>query len=147
MEQQTADALAQQAEMQAQMEAMQGMGAGIAIFYLLVLGFFGACAWKLFTKAGQPGWAAIVPIYNIIIMLKIVGRPTWWIVLFVIPFVSLIPAVLLPLDLAKSFGKSTGFGVGLILLGFIFMPILAFGSAKYVGPSAGGGSAPAPVAA
>ena len=94
--------------------------------------------WKVFTKAGQPGWASIIPIYNLYIWCKIVGRPAWWIILMLIPFVNFIICIILCIDLAKSFGKGAGFGIGLALLGIIFFPILGFGSAQYQGPSAGG---------
>ena len=90
--------------------------------------------WKIFTKAGQPGWASIIPFYNLYIMLKIVGRPGWWLILFFIPFVNLVVGIMLSLDTAKAFGKDTLFAIGLILLGPIFYPILAFGDARYVGP-------------
>ncbi len=105
--------------------------------------FVFASLWKVFTKAGQPGWAALIPIYNFIVLLKIVGRPIWWIVLFLVPIVNIVVLFIIYIDLAKSFGKSAGFGVGLILLGFIFLPILAWGSATYRGPAAG---TPAPSA-
>jgi len=94
--------------------------------------------WKIFTKAGQPGWASIIPIYNIYVWCKIVGRPWWWLLLMLIPFVNFIICIILCIDLAKSFGKGVGFGIGLALLGFIFFPILGFGSAQYQGPAAGG---------
>jgi Family of unknown function (DUF5684) len=94
--------------------------------------------WKVFTKAGHPGWASIIPIYNLYIWCKIVGRPAWWIILMLIPFVNFIICIILCIDLAKSFGKGAGFGIGLVLLGIIFFPILGFGSAQYQGPSAGG---------
>ncbi|HEY6155505.1 MAG TPA: DUF5684 domain-containing protein [Candidatus Udaeobacter sp.] len=96
-----------------------------------------AAWWKVFTKAGQPGWACIIPIYNIYIWCKIVGRPAWWILLLLIPFVNFVICIILCIDLAKSFGKGAGFGIGLLLLGIIFFPILGFGSAQYQGPSAG----------
>jgi hypothetical protein len=99
--------------------------------------------WKVFTKAGQPGWASIIPIYNIYIWCKIVGRPGWWVILLFIPLVNFIIAIILCIDLAKSFGKGVGFGLGLAFLGFIFWPILGFGSAQYQGPSAGGTAQPA----
>ena len=102
----------------------------LAVVVLVVVGF-----WKTFAKAGKPGWAAIVPIYNIIILLEIVGRPLWWIVLFIIPVVSIVAAIIVALDVAKSFGKSTGFGIGLAFLPMIFYPILGFGSATYLGPA------------
>lgn len=95
-------------------------------------------AWKVFEKAGKPGWAAIIPIYNAIVLLEIVGRPIWWIILLLIPCVNIIISLIISIDLAKSFGKSEVFGVGLWLLGFIFIPMLGFGSDRYVGPSAAG---------
>lgn len=88
--------------------------------------------WKVFEKAGKPGWAAIVPIYNLVILLEIVRKPIWWIILLLIPFVNLIVIIILYIELAKVFGQGGGFAVGLILLGIIFIPILAFGDAKYV---------------
>jgi uncharacterized protein DUF5684 len=93
-----------------------------------------AAMWKIFSKAGQPGWAAIIPIYNLIVWCKIVGRPIWWILLLLICFP--IFYIILCIDLAKSFGKGVGFAIGLILLSIIFFPILGFGSATYQGPSA-----------
>jgi hypothetical protein len=92
--------------------------------------------WQIFTKAGQPGWAAIVPFYNIYVLLKIVGRPGWWLVMFIIPIVGLVFLIIIAVDLAKSFGKDGGFAVLLILLPFIGYPILAFGDARYLGPAA-----------
>ena len=88
--------------------------------------------WKVFTKAGKPGWASIVPIYNAIVLLEIAGKPAWWIVLLIIPGVNLIFIFIVSIDLAKNFGKGTGFGVGLALLGVIFYPILGFGDARYM---------------
>jgi len=92
--------------------------------------------WKVFTKAGQPGWASIIPIYNLYVWCKIVGRPWWWILLMLIPLVNFIILIILCIDMAKSFGKGAGFGIGLALLGIIFWPILGFGSAQYQGPAA-----------
>ncbi len=91
--------------------------------------------WKVFEKAGKPGWAAIIPIYNIIVLLEIVGKPLWWIILFLIPLVNIIFGIWATNLLSKSFGKNEGFTVGLIFLPFIFYPILGFGSAKYEGPA------------
>lgn len=125
------------------MDSDVAIGGGLAVFgglfmmfwFALVLVLF-AAMWKVFTKAGQPGWACIVPIYNIIVLLKIVGRPTWWLILVVIPLVNFVVGILLCIDLAKSFGQGTGFGIGLLLLAPIFYPILGFGGARYVGPAA-----------
>ena len=106
-----------------------------SVIWLAVVVVIIAANWKIFTKAGKPGWASIIPIYNIIVFLEIIGRPAWWIILAIIPGVNLIFGILVSLDLAKSFGKSTGFAIGLILLGPIFLLILAFGDAEYQGPA------------
>jgi hypothetical protein len=113
-----------------------GMGFFGGLITLAIIVFFVAVGWKIFAKAGKPGWASIVPIYNYIVLLEIVGRPIWWIVLMFVPIVNFVILFILCIDLAKSFGKGTGFGVGLIFLGFIFAPILAFGDATYRGPQA-----------
>src|SRR5438309_11017703 len=104
---------------------------GLLIALLLIVAM-----WKVFTKAGQPGWASIIPIYNLYIWCKIVGRPGWWIILMLIPFVNIIVGIVLCIDMAKSFGKGPGFGIGLAFLGIIFLPILGFGSAQYHGAAA-----------
>jgi hypothetical protein len=99
--------------------------------------FIIAAMWRIFTKAGKPGWAAIIPIYNLYVLLKITGRPGWWLVLFIIPFVNFVMSIILALDVAKSFGKSGVFGIfGLWIFSFVGYPILGFGSATYQGPAA-----------
>ncbi len=111
-----------------------GGAAGFGVFavvYLAILVLIIAALWKIFVKAGEPGWAAIVPIYNFIVILKIVRRPLWWILLFLIPFVNLVIAFIVAFDLAKVFGKGAGFALGLIFLAPIFYPILAWGDARY----------------
>lgn len=106
---------------------------------LLILGVIIIISfWRIFTKAGKPGWAAIIPIYNLIVLLEIVGKPVWWFLLFFIPCVNIIFLVWTYNLLSKSFGQSEGFTVGLILLGFIFFPILAFGNYPYLGPAGAG---------
>ena len=112
--------------------AAAGMGMGLMLFWLALVVVLVASWWKMFEKAGQPGWAAIVPIYNLYILLKVAGRPGWWLVLAFIPFVNLI-LVIVPFDVARRFGKGVGFGVGLLFLGIVFYPILAFGDAQYQG--------------
>ncbi|MBI4481026.1 MAG: signal peptidase I [Acidobacteria bacterium] len=87
--------------------------------------------WKVFTKAGKPGWACIVPIYNVIVLLEIAGKPLWWILLMIIPLVNIVIAILLAIEVAKKFGQSAGFGLGLAFLPFIFYPVLGYGSARY----------------
>lgn len=102
----------------------------LAILVLVIAGM-----WKVFTKAGQPGWAAIIPIFNLFILLKIVGRPWWWLVLMFIPIVNIVILAILSMDVAKSFGKGLLFAVGLFFLSPIFYCILGFGSAQYQGPA------------
>lgn len=116
------------------------MGVGLLVGELVaVLGivvFLIAGYWKMYAKAGQPGWAAIVPFYNIYVLIKMVGRPGWWLAMFFVPGANVVFAILLMIDLAKAFGKGGGFAVLLILLPIVGVPILAFGDARYVGPVA-----------
>ena len=100
----------------------------LVVIIAIVAGF-----WKVFTKAGKPSWAAIVPIYNIVVLLEIAGKPLWWIVLFLIPVVNIVMGIIVSIAVARNFGKSDAFGIGLGLLGPIFYPILGFGSAEYQG--------------
>jgi hypothetical protein len=103
-------------------------GIWLALFGVMFVGL-----WKTFEKMGKPGWMGIVPVYNIIVTLEIVRQPLWWLALF-IPPVTPVGAVLVGIEVAKCFRKDTAFGVGLGLLGFVFYPILGFGSAQFVGP-------------
>jgi hypothetical protein len=111
----------------------------ILMIELVFIIFYAICGWKIFEKAGKPGWAAIIPIYNYIVLLEIVGKPWWWIFLLFIPFAGIVFAIMVIHQASLSFGKDSGFTLGLIFLGFIFIPILAFGDATYQGP---GGRAP-----
>ncbi len=126
--------LLSQASALLQQGADQGMSVVSSVIIVIVAVVILVAWWKIFTKAGKPGWAAIIPIYNVIVLLQVVGRPIWWIFLFLIPVVNIIIEIIVILDLAKSFGKGTGFGIGLILLNPIFALILAFGEAEYKGP-------------
>lgn len=107
------------------------MGSGMIVMWLLIMAVIIAALWKVFVKAGEPGWAAIVPIYNFIVMIKIAGKPLWWIVLMFIPFVNFVVGILITVSLAHNFGKRAGFAAGLLFLPFIFYPILAWGDATY----------------
>ena len=111
-------------------------GGGSWVVWLAIWVVWIVAMWKIYAKADQPGWAAIIPIYNVYVLCKIVGRPGWWVILVFIPIVNFIIMIVLDIDLAKSFGKGVGFGIGLILLPFIFPLILGFGSAKYEGAAA-----------
>jgi len=107
----------------------------LIIFGSIVLSVFMIVAsWIVYTKAGKPGWACIIPIYNIIVLLQIVGKPWWWIFLMLIPVVNIVIAVIMYHNLSLSFGKGAGFTVGLLLLPIVFFPILAFGDAIYQSP-------------
>jgi hypothetical protein len=110
-----------------------GASAVILVIYLAFFVAFFAGLWVTFAKAGKPGWASIIPIYNMIVLLEIAGKPLWWLLLFFIPFVNFVIAILVQLDVAKNFGKGAGFGLGLAFLPFIFYPILGFGDAQYQG--------------
>lgn len=96
---------------------------------LVIIAIIGV--WKLFSKAGKPGWASIVPIYNTIVMIDIAGKPLWWIILLFIPVVNVVVSILIMIGMAKNFGRGTGTVIGLIFLPIIFMLILGFGSAEY----------------
>ncbi|GAB2855438.1 DUF5684 domain-containing protein [Lentzea nigeriaca] len=116
-----------------------GSSTGSLIFSLVFAVIVIAGMWATFSKAGKPGWAAIIPIYNLYVLLKVAGRPGWWLILFIIPFVNFIMSIIVAIDVAKSFGKGGGFGFFLLaLLPFIGYPVLGFGSAQYRGPAAGG---------
>jgi len=104
---------------------------GLLLFLAIVAGL-----WQIFTKAGEAGWKAIIPIYNIWILLEIVGRPGWWIILFFIPLVNIVIWILVSLDLSKSFDHGTGFGIGLWLFPWLFYNILGWGESQYYGPAA-----------
>lgn len=109
------------------------VGAGVMIVYLAVLLLIVISMWKIFAKAGKPGWAAIIPIYNLIVLLEIINKPVWWIILLLIPFVNIIFMIIVTHQLSVSFGQGIGTTLLLLFLPFIGYPMLAFGSAQYVG--------------
>lgn len=130
-----------------------GFAAGAIIFIIVIsliglaIGIFEIIALsKLFKKAGKPGWAAIVPVYNMIILYEIIGYKWYYIFVFILSAIPIIGGLVVLLfgltmnmKLAKSFGQSTGYGIGLWLLGAIFIPIIAFSNdIKYVGPAVNG---------
>lgn len=123
-----------------------GTGVGVAIFYLIFLAIFVvptiAGLWKVFEKAGKPGWAALIPIYINIVWLEVAGESLLWLLVglvLIIPVLGWLAwvgvSIYLSMDMARSFGKDPGFGVGLALLPFIFYPILGFGPDRYLGPA------------
>ena len=118
--------------------AAAGAAVGIGIAYYIIM--IAICVleiiatWKIFTKAGEAGWKSIIPIYNIIVLFKIVGMNPWMILLLLVPIANIVVMILFNIKLAKAFGKGGGFAAGLIFLNTIFTLILGFGSAEYVGP-------------
>lgn len=122
------------------MESNTGAAAGGAVggiaglIWLAVLVLMLVSCWKIFTKAGQPGWASLIPIYNAYVFLKIAGKPGWWLLLLFIPIANLVIMILALAGLSATFGKGAGFTVGLLFLPIIFYPILAFSDAQYTPP-------------
>ena len=113
--------------------------AAYLVFIILILVFMIIVMWKINTKAGQPGWAVLVPFYNLYIYTQVIKRPTWWMALYflaIIPILGSIAVIVINIldliRLSKVFGKDGGFAVGSILLGAVFLPILAFGDAEYI---------------
>ena len=107
----------------------------IGIIYLAFFVLIIVSMWKIFEKAGKPGWACIIPIYNIIVLLEIIGKPWWWLLLMLIPIVNIIFLIWATNLLSKSFGQGVGFTIGLIILSFIFYPLLGLGDYQYQGPA------------
>lgn len=106
-------------------------GVLLMLFWLAIVIFLIAAMWKVLVKAGQPGWGILIPFYNVYLLLQVAGRPGWWLILYFIPIVNIIIEIIVAIDIARNFGKGTGFGLGLFFLSFIFFPILGFGSATY----------------
>jgi len=110
--------------------------AGAMLYYSIAWTLFLITAgWVLYAKANQKGWSVLIPYYNLYIMLVIVGRPWWWLLLYFVPVVGMVVAIINMIELARAFGQTTLFGVGLIFLSPIFFPILAFGDSNYTAPT------------
>lgn len=88
--------------------------------------------WAVFDKAGQPGWAAIIPIYNLIVWAEVAKKEVWWGLLLMVPVVGIVFMIMLNIEVAKQFGKDVGYAVGLSLLPFVFWPMLGFGKSRYM---------------
>ena len=122
------------------MEALMGFVATYSIVLLVFVVLTVVGNWKVFEKAGKPGWAAIVPIYNTVVLYQVSGLNPWLLLLYLVPFVNYIAmfvlSIMLAGKLAKAFGKGTGFAIGIFFLQPVFTLILGFGDAKYEGPVA-----------
>jgi len=103
---------------------------------LSLVGFLLASLWKIYVKAGKPGWAALIPIYNVVVLCDIIEKPRWWTILIIIPYIGLIWGIWATNLMVKKFGKTEAFTLGCIFLPFIFYPILGFGDARYQDSSA-----------
>ncbi|MCD6367121.1 MAG: signal peptidase I [Bacteroidales bacterium] len=113
-----------------------GIGIGFGIFFVGIMVLMIIAKWKVYEKANQPGWAVLIPIYNTLVFLQIVGKPWWWLFLMLIPYVNLIFIVWASNMLSKSFGKEEAFTVGIVLLPYVFYPIIAFSKdINYLGPA------------
>jgi Family of unknown function (DUF5684) len=110
--------------------ALMGLACNCAMFLVFVVPTL-AGMWKVFEKAGKPGWAAIVPFYNTYLLTEIAGKEIIWFVLTLLPCINIVAAFVICLDVAKNFGKGPGFGIGLVLLPFVFFPLLGFSDARY----------------
>jgi hypothetical protein len=100
--------------------------ATLALTVLIFAGF-----WKTFEKAGEPGLASIIPIYNLYVLVRISGNAWWWFVLFFIPVINLVATLKISIDVAKKFNRGILFGLGLTFISFIFYPLLGFGDYQY----------------
>ncbi|UBM62183.1 DUF5684 domain-containing protein [Candidatus Sulfidibacterium hydrothermale] len=105
----------------------------LSVFFLALVQII--ATWRVYEKAGQPGWTSIIPILNLYFLLKIVGKPGWWLIWMFVPFANLVVAIWVTNLLSKSFGKGVAFTLGLLLLPVIFYAILGFGDAEYIGPA------------
>jgi hypothetical protein len=92
-----------------------------------------AAYWIIYERAGQAGWKSLIPFYNMYVLMEISGKPGWWMFLLVVPLVGVVVYLLAMLSLAKKFGRSELFGVGIFILPMIFLPLLAFGGSQYEG--------------
>jgi hypothetical protein len=118
-------------DMEAMGQAAGGVGIVGLVIYVAIALLMIISLWKLFSKAGQPGWASIIPIYQTVVMLQVAGKPIWWIILLFVPIANVVIAIMMLAGIAKNFGKGVGFVLGMIFLPIIFLPILGLGSAEY----------------
>lgn len=102
-----------------------------AIIYLAIVVLMIVGMWKVFEKAGQPGWGCLIPIYNLYLMIQIAQKPTWWIIMFFIPVVNFVFMIMLYNEISKRFGQGIGYTIGMIFVPFIMFPLLGLGDATY----------------
>ncbi len=112
------------------------MAALYSLVWLAIVVVLVAAYWRIFAKAGRPGWASLIPIYNAVTLLHITGRSGWWLLGMCVPLLNIFVFIRLVFELAGAFGRGFGFGFGLLLLSPVFVPVLAFGGSRYVGRGA-----------
>ncbi len=112
---------------------IMAISSGMSFLWLCILVIVIVSHWKVFTKAGEYGWASIIPFYNLYVLTKISGRSGWWFLLLFIPLVNIVMLFVIFYGVSQAFGKGIGYTIGLYFLPFIFWPMLAFGDAKYHG--------------
>ena len=110
-----------------------GLGMGLILLSLVLVILTIVAKWKINNKAGQPGWACVIPVYNVYVELLIAGMSPLWLLSLLCFFVYPVTWIIQQVKTAQRFGQGTGFALGLIFLNPIFLLILAFGSAQYVG--------------
>ena len=108
-----------------------GMGVGFLLVAVAAAIIMIASMWRIFTKAGRPGWAAIVPVYNTLQLIWTSGKPWWWVILMFIPLINVIALIVIYYNLARAFGKGVGYTLLFLFLPIIGFPMLAWGSATY----------------
>ena len=106
-------------------------GSFVVLIYIIVAIILYASLWIIYTKANQPGWSAIIPVYDIYIWTQVVNRPWWWTILFFIPPITIIVYIIMLNDLSNRFGQNAWFTLGLLFLPIIFLPVLAFGEYEF----------------
>jgi hypothetical protein len=122
--------------------AHASLGAGVWVGVAFVFGLTFAGYWRILAKVNEPGWAILIPIYGMVKLLHISRQSGWWALLACVPYLGVIATIVLSISLARVFGKGVLFGIGLLLLPFLFAPILGFGSAEYIGPAPAGADLP-----
>ncbi|MEZ3508033.1 MAG: hypothetical protein K1W10_13995 [Lachnospiraceae bacterium] len=119
-------------------DAYVAAAAGVMMVYMVILLIVSIISlvglWKIFVKAGKPGWGAIIPIYNMYCLFEMSFGTGWLFLLCFVPCVNAVMMIIMWIKLAQAFGKGAGYGVGILLVPFIFLPMLGFGDAQYVGP-------------
>lgn len=110
-----------------QMDAKQ-----LLLQFLLSQFLFAFMFYRVFIKAGKPGWAALVPFYNVFLFFKISGSPGWWVIFSVIPLIKFVFFIIGGYRLAKRFGKGDDYAIACAMFGFIFVPILGYGKSEYL---------------